>query len=365
MVNQAIRRAAWLAALSLAAAPAVAAEREPGVLWEHTIEMQMQGFSMPAQTNTFCAPKKGLQEPPGARQDDKCQVKDFRRAGNRMTWKMVCTDPEPMTGEAELVYGPRSYDGKMTMTSSRGEVRAKLRGKLLGDPCDAGEVKRQAAAIQEQQQEAQAQHEQSVAQGCQESVRSMNVMALASPFCKDPKYKAEFCARLSTREGFLAAEESRSVEKGCELCGKDANEIIAKLCPATLKEVQASRTAPAAPKDAQRKRPAALKAVKRSASALQPAQGGASRGDALRFLGRRCPAETNELGKLECAGRSYTGANGPDEAYREFCTEYARDMLGSGRAQPAAAEPKVDPKKAVQEGAVEAGKEKLKGMFGF
>jgi hypothetical protein len=157
----------------------------------------------------------------------------------------------------------------------------------------------------------------------------MNAMAFMPPyaFCKDPKAKAQFCARLSTREGFIAANANRSVEKACELCGKQVDGIVAKLCPATLEDARGTR----------------------------PSE------EALRFLGERCPAETAVLGKQECAGRSYTGANGPDEAYRGFCTRYAREMLGAGRAKPASA----DPKTSAEDDALETGKKKLKGLFGF
>jgi hypothetical protein len=149
-----IRCATWLAALALLAIPAgraQAQEREPGVLWESTVEMEMQGFSMPPTTSRFCAPKKGLAEPPGSGQDkDRCRVKDFKNDGGRMTWKMVCAEPEAMEGEGEILQTASTYTGKMKMRSSAGEVTMKMRGRLLGGECDAGEQRRQIEAIQRQ-----------------------------------------------------------------------------------------------------------------------------------------------------------------------------------------------------------------------
>jgi hypothetical protein len=109
------------------------------------------------------------------------------------------------------------------------------------------------------------------------------------------------------------------VRQAGELCGKDVDAILAKLCSGALKDAQAAK----------------------------PGE------EVLGFLGEQCPAETMALGKQECAGRSYTGTNGPDEAYRGFCTRYARQLLGSGRTEPAKADPKI-----------ETGKRVLKGLFG-
>ena len=74
--------------------------------WEQTVEMQMQGFSMPAQTTKVCVPKKGLKEPPGAGRDEKCKVTNVRNDGKTMTWSMVCDGDEKMSARGRSSRGP-------------------------------------------------------------------------------------------------------------------------------------------------------------------------------------------------------------------------------------------------------------------
>ena len=75
---------------------------EPGVKWEQTVEMQMQGFSMPPTTSQFCAPKKNWKDPPkSGRDNDKCQVTDVKQDGPRMAWKI----PRAGSGHSSQVTG--------------------------------------------------------------------------------------------------------------------------------------------------------------------------------------------------------------------------------------------------------------------
>ncbi len=131
-----------LGALALAFFPSSprAADTEPGVWWEHTIQAEMGGMSMPPTTQKTCVPKSGAEQPPGM-EDENCKVTDVKKSGDKMTWKMKCGGPEPMTGEGEIVQTKDRLSGKMVMHSKQGDMTMKVSGKLLGGDCHAGAVK--------------------------------------------------------------------------------------------------------------------------------------------------------------------------------------------------------------------------------
>ncbi len=338
-------------ALALSLAPARAADTEPGVWWEQTIEMSMQGMSMPATTQRTCVPKKGMTEPPGAARDERCKVSDVKTVGSKMTWKMECSEPERMTGEGEITRGKDTYAGSMAMHSARGDMTMKMKGKLVGGDCDAGAVRKQVAAIQKQQREQQAQSEQAMAQACDQAIDEVQLRMFSGPLamCKKPEQAASVCARMSTREGYAAyrkaAQDPEVVRIGKELCRKDPETVRAELCQ------QAAAEASAAAGDAA---PAKKKAPPGSAAPQDP----------LGFLAGNCPDESRALAQKVCAGRSFTGM---PENVRGICVEYAREELSKGgevqpaKGEPAAAKPE---KKGAKEQATEGATKALKGLFG-
>ena len=121
--------------------------------WDITMEMQMPGMpnmpagmSMPPIKTTQCItreeaadPSKSLPKPPAGRggpaQD--CKVSDQKAEGNKVSWAMVCTGANPMTGTGEIVYATDSYTGTMVMNMARGgqmtAMTMKYTGKRLGD----------------------------------------------------------------------------------------------------------------------------------------------------------------------------------------------------------------------------------------
>ena len=292
-------------ALILTAPPAAgrAEEREPGVYWDQSVEMQMAGFSMPAQTHKVCIPKKGLEEPPRGKNDDKCEMSDVKRTGSRMTWKMKCKDGT--TGEGDITSGPDTFDGTMTMRTQGQEVHMKMKGKKVGGDCDAGEMKRKVAAMQKQADDTQAQLAESQAKRCEDGARRMDVGMFVSPYpnipvqCKDA---AKLCANLETREGLVALKGSGKdgAAKAGKLCKKDLDAVVEKLCAAAAKEQQ--------------------KATRFSDEA------------SLEFVFGFCPDLAKTLAKRECAGRKFTAL---PPAQREFCTRWAQQRLEGGGEQPA------------------------------
>ena len=283
-----------------AAAPPAATPPEPGVQWEQTVEMQMAGFSMPAQTSKVCVPQKGMTEPPGAGRDDKCKVTDVRNDGRKMSWSMVC-EKDQITGTGEIVQRADGYDGRMTMKSAQGDMAMKLSGKKLGGACDAAEPKRKFAAVQ-------AEGAAQLAQGCREMAAQGLVGAFtgSSAMCKDPADRAAMCRQVATREGVsaLSAQPAAASQGLASVCGKDLATMTAEACADAGRHEAERRCTDGSDK-------------------------------LLAFLGQSCPAQTQVVAQRECAGRTYTDLT---TCYRSFCTTYAGNLLDKGKkpaAQPA------------------------------
>ncbi len=295
---------ASLALLSLAPpAPARAADvpPEPGVYWEQQVEMQMTGFSMPAQKQKVCLPKKGVEEPPASRDDQKCKVKDVKRTGERMTWKMECQDGT--SGEGDITWGKEAYEGAMTMRTQGQEMRMKMKGKKVGGDCDANELKRKVAGMQKQAADAQDQNAKSVAEQCAASADKMELRMFVpyqkgmQVYCTD---STRFCANLETRKGLLAF-------RGYSDPQNDPRKQAEKLCKKDLAAVEKKHCSEAA------------KAQEKKTRFDDP--------ETLEFVFAFCPDLAQSLAKRECKGRSYTSL---PKAQRDFCTRWAEKALAGG-----------------------------------
>jgi hypothetical protein len=334
-----------LAAAALALAPArtsaqakgktpapAAIEREPGVVWEHTVSMEMAGFSMPGQTSRICKPRKDWNEPPGSgRDDEKCKVTDVRRSGQTMTWKVACEGKEKYTGEGEMTWAGDAYTGKMTMHSADGDMLMRMKGRQTSEACDAGEAKRQVAAIQAQAQEHQA---VAAAQVCESAVQTMNAAWFtgAKPLCVDAAARNRMCDRTATRAGYLQAIQLPEPQQRdlAQVCGRPLNASLSRICADTLREE------------------AALASQATSAAM-----------ELLAFIEKHCPVETKAVAQRECAGQEYSTMN---RKYRDFCVKYGAHLMAKSPPKAPAASPA--PKKP-EDPATDAAKKAVKGLFGF
>lgn len=320
-----VRLAVLLLVPSLVVAAPPTVPPEPGVQWEQTVEMQMAGFSMPAQTSKVCVPKKGMTEPPGAgRDDDKCKVSNLKNDGKTMSWSMVCEGAEKMSGEGEITQFADGYDGKMTMRSAQGDMLMKMRGKKLGTPCDAATIKRQMAVVQ-------AEAAASIAENCRSAAKDTNVRAFtgAQTQCKDAADISILCERAATRNGvasFLRQPESTRTDLGV-LCKRDFSVMKSQACAVAAKDEKGCKT------DADKV--------------------------LLNFIGDACPPQSLVIAQRECAGRTYTDLN--DSCYYSFCTSYAANLLDKGK-KPAGKPQK--PQESEQDAAQDA-KKALKSLLPF
>jgi len=294
---------------------------EPGEEWENTVEMQMAGFSMPAQTSKSCVPKKGMTDPPGTGKDDKCKVTRMKNDGKTMSWSMVCEGKEKMSGDGEITQTAGGYDGKMTMRTADGEMLMKMRGKKLGTPCDAATIKRQMVAIQ-------AETAASIAENCRSAAKDMNVWAFAGAQtqCKDAADISTLCERAATRNGvasFLRQPEATRTDLGV-LCKRDFSVMKSQACAVAAKDEKGCKTE-------------ADKVL-------------------LNFIGDACPPQSMVIAQRECAGRTYTDLN--DSCYYTFCTSYAGNLLDKGK------KPAAQPK-APEDSAQDAAKKAVKSLLPF
>lgn len=133
----------WLGRLAAAAslvllvlAPIRAADEPPGILWETTSQMVMEGMpmQMPVQKLKLCAAKEWKQPPAGG--DPSCKSSDFEVIGDRATWTVQCTGERPMSGTGEMTFsGSDSYTGSVKFNAEGMSMLIKLAGKKIGT-CD-------------------------------------------------------------------------------------------------------------------------------------------------------------------------------------------------------------------------------------
>jgi hypothetical protein len=333
----------WLAAAG--AAPAHAAQGT-GDLWEDTMELNMPGMAgMPAraQTHRRCS-ARNADAVPMAGKDNDCEMSDLKRSATGMAWKMSCAGDPPTTGNGEMVYEGRDrYRGTMTINTGGRAMTMKMSGKRIGE-CDAAEAARKVAATQRQVAAAQHQAADATAMVCKGAVDGMMSQSLRpdSPHQCGATYKADFCRRLQTSEGFatVAARHPAAVPgigsgdliEAAAFCGVDAEQTRARFC--------------------------------------KPAE----QQESLDLLASSCVAHGygRAIVVRECAGRTFSSP--PAERYRNFCSAVARTGLmqpaaarTQARGQRTAAAPAAAEPQAVatpQQAAVETGKQLLKGLFG-
>lgn len=314
-----------LAACALAALPVLAADAAPvgarGDLWENTSQMSMAGMGgmqMPARTSQSCV-DRAWTKPPVDGSDHDCQMVDVQSTATRTTWKVQCKDPG-ISGEGQIDRTADTYSGWMKMTMPQGQMTMTLSGKKLGD-CDLAAAKaarsEKIAQVQAQVSAAQQQQVAAVKSTCDAAVTSLNLMMLTTPGtpCGDATTKTAFCGRLQTLDGYEQAmgqngNPGNGPKEMAAFCGLDLDQTKTRLCPEALAK------------------------------------------ENLAFVGKNCPAETQQLAKSECAGRTPSALVG--SKYQSFCLTYAKPMLDEAQAKQPEKKPETTKEKT---------KKVLKGIF--
>ena len=124
------------ALVALAFAPLAVAQGTDD-LYEVTVKMEMAGMpmQMPSMTQRTCV-KKGASDADSVPHQDNCKVTDAMRSGNKLTFKMVCTGRDAMTGNGEFVYAGDGYSGmiryKGKMEGQDMEMAQTIAGRRVG-----------------------------------------------------------------------------------------------------------------------------------------------------------------------------------------------------------------------------------------
>jgi len=322
------RLAPVVAGLALAAL--AHAQGGPDELWNMTTRMEMEGMQMPAMSQEVCM-KKGETRAEGLGQQDRnCKVTEQRRTGNKLTWRVVCTGENAMTGTGEMTRNRDTLEGRMLMKGRDGEMKIVYSGKL-GGACNAQTHKDpQIAAMQQQAAAMQAQSDAQIAQMCRESVERFNTPMFEMRNSPCAARAGEYCAHVKkTAQSMQTPAGFRKAMQADGLRG-DGWERAAGYCNLPAAPVRASAC--------------------NSAAATRDWQ----------FVADFCPEDTQALAAQHCAGREYTVAMSSE--YRPICAKYAGSFAQPQRAaaRPAAAPAPTD---AVTEG-VKEGVRGLRKLFG-
>lgn len=308
----------------------------PDELWEITNKMEMAGMpSMPARTDKVCKPK-GDRDPSKLGEKDKnsdCRMVDSKQSGNRSTWKIVCTRPEPMTGTGDMTHTGDKFDGTIKMTGKMdGEsftMTQVLSGRKVGS-CKYEDPSKKAEQIQ-------AQSQAMIDKECDKQIEGLEPamivgaegMPAESMMCKHRK--ADFCARagkigqqMRDPAGFSDANRKYPHWRDAmQRCGTDPDTVSGPVCKAAVDKKN------------------------------------------WNFVAGHCPAEGRALAQKQCAGMDYTAIMSSE--YREVCQKYAGELgkakVGTGKTEAAPAAPKSDKDKAME--AVKEGGNKLKKLLKF
>jgi hypothetical protein len=299
-------------------------------LWNMTTRMEMQGMQMHAMSQQVCM-KKGETRAEGLGQQDRnCKVTEQRRTGNKLTWKIVCTGENAMTGTGEMTRNRDTLEGRMVMNGRDGEMKIVYSG-TLGGTCNAQTHQDpQMAAMQQQAAAMQAQSNAQIAQMCRESIERFNTAMFDMPSSPCAARSGEYCAHVKkTAQSMQTPAGFRKAMQADGLRG-DGWERAAGYCKLPAASARASAC--------------------RSAAASRDWQ----------FVADFCPEDTQALAAQHCAGREYTAAMSSE--YRPICAKYAGSFAQPQRAaaKPAAAPASTD---AVTEG-VKEGVRGLRKLFG-
>ena len=337
-------RAPALAAALLTLA-AASAQAGTGNLYSVTTKMVVVGmpFSMPPRTTEVCGPKDTASEKM-VPHDENCRIEDFRVAGNKSSFRMVCTGDTPMTASGEFERLPNEgYRGTMrTKTDMGGEsmdMTMTFEGRKLRE-CDYAT------------EGAEAKGRAMLAQSCGQMLAAPgNPYMLHESFlgadamCASDKPK--FCARVTAIAGDPAAlrgadatdKAMRDAGGGAlwqalQGCGMPRAAVLAKACARAEAQPDLDFIGEYCPAS-----------IARACTKANPAS-------APDFVVRHCPAQAAAAAKTHCVTRGFTADLA--SPYTRFCNAWSTERLRGGRqgaadvppaTTPAAAPPAEEPKK--------------------
>lgn len=296
--------------IALACAGVALGQAGSGTKYRVTSTMDVSGMSIPARSTEMCTSKDG--DASMIPTDKNCKVVDYRAAGNKTTFRMVCTGKDGMTGRGEFERLAGGYRGRVVMNDPEANVNMTMNfeGKRIGD-CDYGK------------ESPQAQGQAMLKQSCDSLVRESSFGAynmFTGPTAQCASYRARYCPAMlaaSTTPAFIGKNgKSPALWEATQACGQPRTTVLVQACRKASVGKDGDFIAEYCPE----------LLVQACASADVKLNAG--------FIVDRCPARARALSAEHCAGRSYTALyNSP---YANFCSEFAASELdkrngGKGR----------------------------------
>ena len=297
-----------------------------------TSKMEMAGFSMPGQTHEVCGPKDGGAQSLVPKQDN-CRVENYRASGNKVTFDMVCTGKDAMTGSGEFeMLGAAGYRGKMRATVEGQQMLMSFEGKRIGD-CNYATESPKAKA------------DAMIGKSCAEMLAQPGVALVSAgsmfigPQAMCAAKKPAFCAKITPLASDLTFLRSQkqfddlAAKQGANTQGQTAWDAFAG-CGLPRATVVAKACAKAdAANDYDFIGDMCPTLIAGTCSKADPNR-------APDFLITHCAARADGIAKQHCTSRSFTaGFEGP---YGAFCNRYAARRLNQrneGQPQQPAKKP--------------------------
>lgn len=296
--------------------------QQDGELWEMSMSIgEGNGPLMPMMNNTVCSPKSKNASEQMLKPDDNSNCKtDLKPSGNKTRFKTVCVkDGETTTMEGVQEHlGPDHFKSDSTITIENRKGKQVMRQAMTVKKVGSCKAEDPIAAANAEMKKM-----------CGEMVESMHEPSFLGKDALCKELKPQFCAKVKA-----VAEESRDPTK-YRLRSINQSEEVSKACGIDLAGITRS---------------ACQRAVETKNWS---------------FLTEHCPAETKELAKLHCTGRSYTAMM--QSEYSQICRAQSPDVARQEAARDqaeaeAAASSGTAPKKK-EKNLLDKGKDMLKSLF--
>ena len=196
-------------------ASVVGAAAGPDEQWEMSVQMQMQGMSMPGSKSLICQPATPAYDPARGAMEKNCTMSDTRVVGNKSFWKMRCTGENAMEGEGEMLRTPDALKGNIKMQMQGMAMTMVMSGRRVGTCSAVAEKKKIDVMVADAQAKGDAANKAACAQMGDIMVKSGG---------HEPKMPADFAAK-----GNCAASKPMICEKARAFAGGfDGYSVYAK-----------------------------------------------------------------------------------------------------------------------------------------
>ncbi|MDR1726735.1 MAG: DUF3617 domain-containing protein [Acidobacteriota bacterium] len=292
--------------------------------------IDMQGMSIPSQTQEICIPAgqddestimQQLQQGQGG---DNCKISNVKHSGNKFSADIKCTGEEAMTGHLEVETVGKTMRSTMDAKTSAGAMKMQSEVTRLGTACEVSQPK--VARQTPQTPQMPAMPDMDACQMAYDSVKDRDLADQLEVFltpqvdymnggkkvsCKKHETFDQFCDAVQTPAGFMSLDTAEPTSKrrasqgplidALDACGLDSDdESIAALQDELLGQAQKER--------------------------LWRYQ--------LRYGGEEAYTALAATAKKECSGRSFTNAA---KRYASLCRDYGSALAGGRRRDALAA----------------------------